>query len=237
VRRSQARCLLIRRISKDQATGSLSLYAISVVIWAWSARPVEVSTAANDGRTLPCVPLTKVLLVPFSGAIDREVLDVLVDRVKEWLATRPWDRNGKITLYGPDMDQTMKASESYRYDPRFNTLKMEYVVVPETGPTGKPFRLGQGGLGERISAQAGLGFFHPHQDVTIRCCIENALQGSMDEGVDEIPATSCGFHESTCEHREHTIPRRLSRSNRGVSSLAFTLGCCSLSVKPSEKAR
>jgi hypothetical protein len=46
-------------------------------------------------------------------------------------------------------------------------------------------------MGERreLIAQGGLGFFHPHQDVTIRCCVENVLQGIMDEGVDEIPAT------------------------------------------------
>ena len=53
------------------------------------------------GRNRMGRPLTKVLLVPFAGAIDKKPVDVLVDRVKEWLSTRTLeDRN--VEIYGPD---------------------------------------------------------------------------------------------------------------------------------------
>jgi len=39
-------------------------------------------------------------LLPVAGAIGKSILDVIVDRVKIWLAKRPEDR--KIEIYGPD---------------------------------------------------------------------------------------------------------------------------------------
>jgi hypothetical protein len=50
-------------------------YEVSVVIWV-------CDTAETDHRM--GVPLTKVLI---AGAIGKKTLDVLMDRVKEWLAT------------------------------------------------------------------------------------------------------------------------------------------------------
>jgi hypothetical protein len=46
----------------------------------------------------------------------------------------------------------------------------------------------------------------PHQDETIRCCIEKVLPRSMDEGVDEIP------------HKWHTLAH-LPRPNGSVCSV------------------
>jgi hypothetical protein len=40
------------------------------------------------------------VLLPIAGAIGKSVLDVIVDRVKEWLKRRPEDRT--IEVYGPD---------------------------------------------------------------------------------------------------------------------------------------
>jgi hypothetical protein len=40
------------------------------------------------------------VLLPIAGAIGKSALDLPVDRVKEWLATRPGNR--RVEIYGPD---------------------------------------------------------------------------------------------------------------------------------------
>ena len=40
------------------------------------------------------------VLLPIAGAVGQKVLDVLVDRAKTWLATRPED--GTVQIFGPD---------------------------------------------------------------------------------------------------------------------------------------
>jgi hypothetical protein len=40
------------------------------------------------------------VLLPIAGAIGKSVLDVIADRVKEWLKHRPEDRT--VEIYGPD---------------------------------------------------------------------------------------------------------------------------------------
>jgi hypothetical protein len=59
-----------------------------------------VDTASRGIGNPMGVPLTRVLLVPIAGAIDKNALDVLVDRAKYCLATRPRDR--KVEIYAPD---------------------------------------------------------------------------------------------------------------------------------------
>jgi hypothetical protein len=39
-------------------------------------------------------------LLPIAGAIGKSILDVIVDRVKGWLARRPEDRT--VEIFGPD---------------------------------------------------------------------------------------------------------------------------------------
>jgi hypothetical protein len=58
-----------------------------------------LSAPARMVRAVSLVLNSRVLL-PVAGAIGKSALDVLVDRVKNWLATRPEDRT--VQIFGPD---------------------------------------------------------------------------------------------------------------------------------------
>ena len=55
------------------------------------------------------------VLLPAAGAVGKSVLDVLVDRVKTWLATRPGNRK-VVVLFGPDNEvvQIVKTGKEIR---------------------------------------------------------------------------------------------------------------------------
>ena len=79
------------------------LFVAAVDLTADEIRDLRRHLGLVDTASRNCMgrPLTKVLLVPFAGAIDKKSVDVLVDRVKEWLSTRTLeDRN--VEIYGPD---------------------------------------------------------------------------------------------------------------------------------------
>ena len=55
------------------------------------------------------------VLLPAAGAVGKSVLDVLVDRVKTWLATRPGNRK-VVVLFEPDKEvvQIVKTGKEIR---------------------------------------------------------------------------------------------------------------------------
>jgi len=66
---------------------------------------------------------------------------------------------------------------------------------------------------------------HPHQDATIRSCIEKALQRIMDETVDEIPAMFCivSAFEGPSTRELHHSPMICGNRNAGKRVATVTI--------------
>jgi hypothetical protein len=60
-----------------------------------------VNRLPQKGERSRCAILTRALLVPLAGLIDKKILDVHVDKVKRWL-DRPEVQDRKVEIYGPD---------------------------------------------------------------------------------------------------------------------------------------